>query len=143
MQCLLLQLHCHVFSISRHSPPRQPLAIRRTSLTDQGRTAYDKWHQTELERWLSDHDIPYPAASDRKDLQDLVSKNWENNVVKPYNSWDTQQLQSYLSSKGHEVKKGTEKNKDSLISQVQGLWHETADQANDAYGSVQDWVFDS
>ncbi|KAF7192269.1 Stress response protein ish1 [Pseudocercospora fuligena] len=108
-----------------------------------GRTAYDKWHQTELERWLSDHDIPYPAASDRKDLQDLVSKNWENNVVKPYNSWDTHQLQNYLSSKGQEVKKGTEKNKDSLVQQVEGLWHETADKANDAYGNVQDWIFDT
>ncbi|EME88433.1 uncharacterized protein MYCFIDRAFT_192605 [Pseudocercospora fijiensis CIRAD86] len=108
-----------------------------------GKAAYDKWHQTELERWLSDHDIPYPAASDRKDIQDLVAKHWENNVVKPYNAWDTHQLQNYLSAKGQEVKKGTEKSKDSLIQQVEGLWHETADKANDAYSNVQDWIFDT
>lgn len=108
-----------------------------------GKAAYNKWHETELERWLSDHDIPYPTPADRKDLENLVQKNWENNVVKPYNSWDANQLQSYLSSKGQQVKKGTEKNKDSLIEQVQGYWHETADQANDAYSSVQNWIFDT
>ncbi|KAK4495826.1 hypothetical protein PRZ48_013094 [Zasmidium cellare] len=108
-----------------------------------GKAAYNKWHETELERWLSDHDVPYPAAADRKDLEDLVKNNWENNVVKPYNSWDTNRLQSYLGSKGQEVKKGTEKNKDTLIAQVQNYWHETADQANDAYHNVANWIFDT
>lgn len=110
---------------------------------DLGNTAYNKWHETELERWLSDHNVPYPAASDRKALQSLVGKNWENNVAKPYNSWDLNQLSSYLSSQGHEIKKGTEKNKDSLLSQVTGLWHQTADQASDSYGNVQDYVFNT
>lgn len=108
-----------------------------------GRAAYNKWHETELERWLSDHNIPYPAPADRKDLQDLVQKNWDNNVAKPYNSWDTNQLSNYLTSQGHQVKKGTEKNKDSLLSQVQSYWKGTADSANDAYGNVQNWIFDS
>lgn len=108
-----------------------------------GKAAYNKWHETELERWLSDHDIPYPAASDRKDLENLVKDNWENYAVKPYNSWDTTQLQNYITSKGQEVKKGTEKNKDTLVAQVQNLWHETADQSNEAYSSVQNWIFDT
>lgn len=73
----------------------------------------------------------------------MVKNNWENYAVKPYNSWDTNQLQNYISSKGQEVKKGTERNKDSLIAQVQHLWYETADQTNDAYGTVQNWIFDS
>lgn len=72
-----------------------------------------------------------------------MKKNWDNNVVKPYNSWDTNQLQNYLSSKGQQAKKGTEKNKDALVQQVQGLWHETADQANDAYSNAQNWIFDT
>ncbi|KAF2209536.1 hypothetical protein CERZMDRAFT_100326 [Cercospora zeae-maydis SCOH1-5] len=108
-----------------------------------GKAAYNKWHETELERWLSDHDVPYPTPADRKDLENLVKDNWDNYAVKPYNSWDTNQLQSYLSSKGQEVKKGTEKNKDSLVAQVQQLWHETADQSNDAYHNVQNWIFDT
>ncbi|KAK3049438.1 hypothetical protein LTR09_009357 [Extremus antarcticus] len=105
--------------------------------------AYNKWHETELERWLSDHDIPYPAPSDRKDLEDLVKNNWDSYVSKPYNSWDTQRLTNYITSQGKEVKKGTEKNKDSLLSQVQGYWHETENQASDSYNSVQDWIFDT
>lgn len=72
----------------------------------------------------------------------MVKDNWDNYAVKPYNSWDANQLQNYISSKGQQVKKGTEKNKDSLLQQVQDLWHETADQTNDAYGSVQNWIFD-
>ena len=71
-----------------------------------------------------------------------MQKNWEDNVAKPYNKWDASQLQSYLGSKGQQAKKGTEKNKDSLLSQVQGIWHQTADQANDAYGSTEQWIFD-
>ena len=105
--------------------------------------AYNKWHETELERWLSDHDVPYPAAADRKALVDLVKNNWEDKVSQPYNSWDTNQLQSYLSTQGQKAKEGTEKSKDSLLDQVKLYWHETADQASDSYSSVQNWVFDS
>ena len=63
-------------------------------------------------------------------------------MSKPYGSWDTQRLTNYLSSRGKEVKKGTEKNKDSLLEQVQSSWHETGDQASESYGNVQDWIFD-
>lgn len=45
--------------------------------------AYNKWHETELERWLSDHDIPYPTPADRKDLENLVKDNWQDKVVDP------------------------------------------------------------
>ena len=45
--------------------------------------AYNKWHETELERWLSDHDIPYPTPADRKDLENLVKSNWQVKVVEP------------------------------------------------------------
>lgn len=105
--------------------------------------AYNKWHQTELERWLSDHDVPYPTPADRKELENLVKDNWDANVVTPYQSWDTKRLQAYLTGKGKEVKKGTEQNKDSLVSQVQQSWQETGDQATDGYNSVKDWIFDT
>jgi len=108
-----------------------------------GRVAYNKWHETELERWLSDHNVPYPTPADRKDLEDLVKNSWDDNVAKPYNSWDTQRLTNYITSQGKEVKKGTEKNKDSLLSQVASYWHETKDQADESYSSVQNWIFDS
>ncbi|KAI7221451.1 hypothetical protein KC333_g1750 [Hortaea werneckii] len=108
-----------------------------------GRIAYNKWHETELERWLSDHDIPYPTPADRKDLQDLVQKNWEDHVIKPYNKWDTNQLSNYLTSQGQQIKKGAEKNKDSLLSQVQNYWKVTEDKANDAYADTQSWIFDT
>lgn len=93
-------------------------------------------------RWLSDHNVPYPTPSDRKDLENLVKSNWDDNVVKPYNKWDTNQLGNYLSSQGYQIKKGTEQNKDSLISQVQSYWKETSDTASDAYSSVSSWIFD-
>lgn len=92
---------------------------------------------------MDDYSIPHPKAADRKDLEDLVKKNWDNNVVKPYNSWDANQLYSYITSKGQEVKKGTEKNTKSLLGQLQGLWTQTEAQTNEAYQSVQNWVFDT
>lgn len=107
------------------------------------KAAYNKWHETELERWLSDHDVPYPTPADRKDLEKLIQDNWENYAVKPYNSWDADSLQSYLKAKGVETQKGAEATKDSLINQVQSSWYETGDQAQTAWTNVKDWIFDT
>jgi hypothetical protein len=104
---------------------------------------YDKWHETELERWLSDHGIPHPSPSDRKNLQKTVQDSWNDKIVTPYNSWDAQQLQSYLTLKGQQAKKGSEKDVKSLAEQVKVYWTETEDSANQAYGSVKEWIFDS
>lgn len=108
-----------------------------------GKSVYNKWHETELERWLSDHNVPYPTPADRKDLENLVKENWNSKVVNPYNSWDTQQLQSYLNLKGQQAKKGTEKNKDSLIAQVKSYWFDIEDSVSNSYANVRDWIFDS
>ncbi|KAK4663018.1 hypothetical protein QC763_601050 [Podospora pseudopauciseta] len=105
--------------------------------------AYNKWHETELERWLSDHDVPYPTPADRKDLEKLVQKNWESHVVTPYNSWDAAQLNSYLKQKGVETKDSAQASRDSLISQVKGYWYETEDKAQTAWTNVKDWILDS
>ncbi|KAL8935684.1 MAG: hypothetical protein Q9211_004568 [Gyalolechia sp. 1 TL-2023] len=106
------------------------------------KAAYNKWHETELERWLSDNNVPYPTPADRKDLENLVKSNWDAKVTRPYADWEPAQLQSYLKAKGTDVKKGTESNKQTLVSQVQGLWHESADTASNSYNSVKDWIFD-
>ncbi|WPG99767.1 stress response protein ish1 [Acrodontium crateriforme] len=108
-----------------------------------GKSVYNKWHETELERWLSDHDIPYPTPYDRKNLEDLVKDNWEDNIASPYRKWDVNQLTNYITSSGKQVKKGTEKNVDSLIEQAQGYWHQTSKQATDTYGDVQSWIFNT
>ena len=106
-------------------------------------TAYNRWHETELERWLSDHNIPYPTPADRKDLENLIKDNWQTKITQPYNDWDTAQLQNYLSNKGYETKKGIEDSKDSLINQVKQNWYEAEDKAEDAWSNVKDWIFDT
>jgi hypothetical protein len=103
---------------------------------------YDKWHETELERWLSDNDIPYPSPADRKDLENLVKENWQTRVASPYSEWNADQLSAYLKEKGVEAKDVAAENKDGLISQVKKYWYETEDKAEDAWSSVKDWVFD-
>ncbi|KAI1275177.1 hypothetical protein F5Y07DRAFT_409379 [Xylaria sp. FL0933] len=107
------------------------------------KAAYNKWHETELERWLSDHDIPYPTPADRKDLENLIQKNWDSYAVSPYKSWDTDKLTSYLKSKGVETKDAAASNKDSLISQVQAQWYETEDKAQQAWSDTKDWILDT
>lgn len=117
--------------------------VANTWFGNSGKPVYNKWHETELDRWLTDHNIPHPKAADRKELQDLVKNNWDSHVVHPYKSWDAQTLQNYLTLKGYQAKKGTEKNTDSLVDQVKVYWTETEDSANQAYGSVRDWIFDT
>lgn len=105
--------------------------------------AYNKWHQTELERWLADHNIPHPTPADRKDLEALVQKNWDSNVVAPYQNWEPSQLRSYLQSKGRDVEAGAKDTQDSLINQVKATWYETGDKSQHAWGDVKDWIFDT
>jgi len=108
-----------------------------------GRTVYNKWHETELERWLADNNVPYPTPADRKDLENLIKDNWNDKVVTPYNSWDANQLSKYISSTGESIKDGAVKNKDALVSQVQASWKGTEDSVNDAYSNSKDWIFDT
>ncbi|KAH8778143.1 putative stress response protein ish1 [Hyaloscypha finlandica] len=107
------------------------------------KSVYNKWHETELERWLSDHNVPYPTPADRKDLENLVKDNWQSKVAQPYNDWDNTQLTSYLKLKGVETKDTAAANKDGLVAQVKNYWYETEDKADDAWASVKDWIFDS
>jgi hypothetical protein len=107
------------------------------------KAVYNKWHETELERWLSDHNVPYPTPSDRKDLENLVKDNWQSKIATPYNDWDTKQLGSYLTEKGVDAKDTAAATKDSLVAQVKNYWYETEDKADDAWSSVKDWIFDS
>ncbi|KAK3318746.1 putative MSC1 protein [Apodospora peruviana] len=105
--------------------------------------AYNKWHETELERWLSDHDVPYPTSADRKQLEKLVQENWDTWVVSPYKGWDAAQLNEYLKQKGVETKQSAGASKDSLVNQVQGTWYESEDKAQSAWTSVKDWILDT
>ncbi|KAK2066958.1 hypothetical protein P8C59_000736 [Phyllachora maydis] len=107
------------------------------------KAAYNGWHENELERWLSDHDIPYPTPADRKELENIVQKNWDSNIATPYQSWDSDRLSAYLKKKGVETKESAESSKDSLVSQVKNSWYETEDKAQDAWTSIKDWIFDS
>lgn len=104
---------------------------------------YNKWHETELERWLADHGVPHTTAADRKELENLVKEHWQTNVAQPYNNWSPSQLQSYLTSKGDKTKEKAAKSKDSLLSQVMASWTETEEQASSSYGSVKEWIFES
>ncbi|KAI9771691.1 MAG: hypothetical protein M1840_001907 [Geoglossum simile] len=107
------------------------------------KAAYNQWHQTELEQWLSDHDIPYPKPASRKDLENIVKENWRSKVSSPYTDWDSAQLQQYLKERGFEAQDGAKKSKEALINQVKKHWYETEEQAEDAWGRVADWIFDS
>ncbi|KAI9850297.1 MAG: hypothetical protein M1838_005939 [Thelocarpon superellum] len=106
------------------------------------KAAYNKWHETELERWLSDHDIPYPSPADRKDLENIVKDNWQQKVSAPYQDWDAGTLQAYLAEKGQQAQKGVEDTHEGLVSQVKKYWYETEDKAEEAYLNVKEWIFD-
>jgi len=104
---------------------------------------YNKWHETELERWLSDHNVPYPAPADRKDLENLVKENWEGNVVTPYEKWDTKAQANWLKQKGVDVGDQQAENADWLKKQIQKKWYESESSAEEGYGDAKTWIFDT
>ncbi|PSS20037.1 hypothetical protein M430DRAFT_18219 [Amorphotheca resinae ATCC 22711] len=107
------------------------------------KAVYNKWHETELERWLSDHNVPYPTPADRKDLENLVKNNWQSKAVYPYHEWDTHQLHSFLKQKGVETKDAAAANHNHLLEQVKAHWYDTEEKAEQAWANVKDWIFDT
>ena len=105
--------------------------------------AYNKWHETELERWLTDHDIPHPSPATRSDLESLVQQNWDAHVASPYTSWSAPQLRSYLQSKGHDASAYAGDTQEALLRKVKGSWYETEDKSGQAWGDVKGWMFDT
>jgi Putative nuclear envelope organisation protein len=102
---------------------------------------YNAWHKTELEKWLDDHDIPYPAAADRKDLADAVSKHWDQASTAVYETWDDNRLRTWLEARAVEFDAGAKK--DALIDQVKSNWYGAKADTESAWETVKDWVFDS
>lgn len=106
-------------------------------------SAYNKWHETELERWLSDHAIPYPKPADRKDIEDLVAKNWKEYVVEPYRRWSPAELSSFLAARGKDVKAGADETVENLIESVKSNWYGSEDAADRAATETKDWIFET
>ncbi|KAF3938288.1 hypothetical protein ABW19_dt0207449 [Dactylella cylindrospora] len=107
------------------------------------RKVYNKWHETELERWLSDHNIPYPTPADRKDLENLVKDNWDGYVVTPWENWDRNQLIDWLEQKGVEFNTQQAENIGWLKKSVKDKWYETETAAEDGYADTKTWIFDT
>ncbi|ORY80024.1 hypothetical protein BCR37DRAFT_381477 [Protomyces lactucae-debilis] len=94
---------------------------------------YNNWHETKLERWLKDHNIPYPAASDRKALSDTVEKHWDA-ITPPYEQWTESQLRAWLVESGSNAADLAANTKDDLVNLVTGSY---------ADNSLANWILDS
>ncbi|KAK5071997.1 hypothetical protein LTS08_000903 [Lithohypha guttulata] len=124
------------------------------------KAAYNKWHETELERWLSDHDVPYPSPADRKDLESLVKDNWQANVVDPisstgskvddhyggvkgwiFDSWTESSLKSFLDH--HNVPAPQPRNRDSLLAAARQNYDAIAKKAGEYSQYPGDWLYHS
>ncbi|KAK5936891.1 hypothetical protein PMZ80_010829 [Knufia obscura] len=122
--------------------------------------AYNKWHETELERWLSDHDIPHPKAADRKDLESLVKDNWQANVVDPisatgekiddhyggvknwiFDSWTESSLKAFLDH--HGIPNPQPRSRDTLLSAARQNYDSVAKKAGEYTQYPGDWLYSS
>lgn len=124
------------------------------------KAAYNKWHETELERWLSDHDIPYPTPADRKDLENLVKDNWQVNVVDPisatgqkvedhyggvknwiFDSWTDSSLKAFLDH--HNIPAPQPRNRDKLLTSARQNYDTVAKKAGEYAAYPGDWLYQS
>lgn len=104
-----------------------------------GKAIYNKWHETELDRWLNDYNIPHASPADRADLEKAVKEHWNSKFVAPYEEWDAQRLNNFLSSRGEKAKIEGQKNKQALVNQIKQIWLSGAESATD----TKEWIFDS
>jgi len=105
--------------------------------------AYSKWHETELQRWLADNNIPYPSSAEKTDLEKLVKENWQNKVYRPYQEWEPIQLQKYLQEKGIQIEEKVINDKNWLLNSVKKNWHDTESAVEKQYEDIKNWIFDS
>jgi len=89
---------------------------------------FENWHQSDLQRWLSDHSIPYSGDSDKNTLTSLVREKWN----KLYESVGDSDLIDQLSSIGLSKSDSREGMLDSIRN-----WH------NEKLANGWNWVFES
>jgi len=124
------------------------------------KAVYNKWHETELERWLSDHDVPYPTPADRKDLENLVKDNWQSKVVDTlsstgqqatdnygsvkdwiFDSWTESSLKSFLDH--HGIPAPQPRTRDSYLTAVRQNYESAAKKAGEYASYPGDWLYAS
>ncbi|KAJ5420816.1 hypothetical protein N7465_003335 [Penicillium sp. CMV-2018d] len=120
---------------------------------------YNKWHETELERWLSDHNIPYPSPADRRDLENLVKTNWDNRVQKPlgqaaeninhelhhgrewvFDTWSDSQLKAFLDR--HGIPAPQPRRRDLLIKTARENYEKIATKVGETASYPGDWLYE-
>ncbi|KAB8272125.1 hypothetical protein BDV30DRAFT_134910 [Aspergillus minisclerotigenes] len=123
------------------------------------KAVYDKWHETELERWLSDHDIPYPSPADRKDLESAVKVNWNSKVQKPlgqaadqatdqwhhakdwiFDTWSDSHLKAFLDR--HGVPAPQPRKRDVLLKTARENYEAIAKRLGEAASYPGNWVYE-
>ncbi|OGE53073.1 hypothetical protein PENARI_c008G07399 [Penicillium arizonense] len=124
------------------------------------KAVYNKWHETELERWLSDHDIPHPSPADRRDLENLVKTNWDSRVQKPlgsvadqindqahharewiFDTWSDTQLKAFLDR--HGIPAPQPRKRDVLIKTARENYESIAKKVGETASYPGDWLYES
>lgn len=123
------------------------------------KAVYNKWHETELERWLSDHDIPYPSPADRRDLESLVKTNWETKVQKPighvvdetsdhwhntrewiFDTWSDSQIKAFLDR--HGIPCPQPRQRDVLLQTARENYEGVAKKLGEAVHYPGNWLYE-
>ncbi|KAJ5290412.1 uncharacterized protein N7443_010665 [Penicillium atrosanguineum] len=123
------------------------------------KAVYNKWHETELERWLSDHDIPYPSPADRRDLENLVKSNWDSRVQKPlgqasdtisdelhqarewvFDTWSDSQLKAFLDR--HGIPAPQPRKRDVLIKTARENYESVANKVGETASYPGNWLYE-
>ncbi|KAL1965326.1 hypothetical protein VTN77DRAFT_5763 [Rasamsonia byssochlamydoides] len=123
------------------------------------KAVYNKWHETELERWLSDHDIPYPTPADRKELENIVKANWESKVQIPlahaseqaseqlsnvkdwiFDSWSDSQLKAFLDR--HGIPNPSPRKRETLLRAARDNYEAIAKKLGETAAYPGNWLYE-
>merc|ERR1712225_127909 len=120
------------------------------------KSVYNKWHETELERWLSDHNVPYPTPYDRAQLETAVkdellaavrlnrhkaATGWS---AWTFDTWTTENLKKYLASSGNKAAEKASKQADAsreqLLSAAQVAYSSASKTGGVGYASATSYL---
>ncbi|KAI5294487.1 hypothetical protein KEM52_003907 [Ascosphaera acerosa] len=136
------------------------VAVANSWVGQTGTANRDRWQEVELKRWLADHDIPYPSATSREDLEQLVRDNWQHKIAAPmsrakdsvvdsmvdakqwvFDTWDDTALKKFLDR--HGVTAPAKKDHNALLQAAIDSYDAIATKAGETARYPGDWLYET
>ncbi|POV97428.1 hypothetical protein PSHT_14583 [Puccinia striiformis] len=124
---------------STHFSRHDLLQAIKDTYNDAAQNAYDSYAR--IRKWLADHGVVSSNSSTREELVDLISQYYYGAKDTTYETWNSNELRSWLEKKGI-IKTGTQKKKEEYLSLVADNYYSARDKVYNSWNesALRSWL---